>query len=283
MPADDQSQNTTGYQEMDQEEIERRELLSRFLDVQFAAPGNQKIRQRMMDLLWLKAGDRVLDVGCALGGAIQEIASVVGADGQVTGLDLSEQALAEAERRAADLNLPVDWVVADAHDLPFADATFDAVRSERTFMHFADPRQALREVVRVTRPGGRIAVCDPDHRTWVEITGVPELYAKFSEYQSTVNPVGKVIGSQHPLLFQECGLDNISVEPRLLIVRSDDMIHGRQILGVKEPPWWYAAARDAGYLTDDEHDQLIADRDALIDSGLYCLTVTNFIVAGTVA
>jgi SAM-dependent methyltransferase len=74
-------------------------------------------------------------------------------------------------RAAAARDLPV--VRADAHTLPFADATFGAVRADRVLQHVADPTRAIAEMVRVCAPGGRVVICDPDQESLViHVAGV---------------------------------------------------------------------------------------------------------------
>jgi len=107
-------------------------------------------------------GQRVLDVACGTGVLACAAAERVRARGSVVGLDANPQMLAVARRKSAE----VEWVDGRAESLPFPDASFDAVVSQFGFMFFDDRPQALREMLRVLRPGGRlaVAVCDSlDH------------------------------------------------------------------------------------------------------------------------
>jgi SAM-dependent methyltransferase len=81
----------------------------------------------------------------------------------VAGIDPSATMIAAARRAAIASCLPIELQVASIYDLPFPDHAFDAVRAERVFQHLEDPEAGLREMVRVTRPGGRVMVMDPDH------------------------------------------------------------------------------------------------------------------------
>jgi SAM-dependent methyltransferase len=110
-------------------------------------------------------GRRVLDVGCGFGLETLRLAELVAPDGKVTGVDLSVDFIAEARRRAAAAGLDVELAPGDAQQLPFPDAAFDVTRTERVLIYLDDPLRALAEMVRVTRPGGRVAIIAPDFDT----------------------------------------------------------------------------------------------------------------------
>jgi len=106
----------------------------------------------------LAPGERVLNVGCGTGGL--EARALAERPGQsITGVDLAEKMLAAARRKTQDAP-GARFVQADAHDLPFADDSFDVVMSASTLHYLADPAAALSEGARVVRPGGRVAVLD---------------------------------------------------------------------------------------------------------------------------
>ena len=114
-----------------------------------------------MDLLQLEPGQRVMELGCGTGATILGLAERVGPDGTVVGIDIAEEMLDEARRRAADAGARnVTFVHADvqAHDL--GETSYDAAFSRFGVMFYSDPHAAFANVRRAIRPGGRLAfVC----------------------------------------------------------------------------------------------------------------------------
>jgi ubiquinone/menaquinone biosynthesis C-methylase UbiE len=106
----------------------------------------------------VQKGDRVLDVACGTGAATLAAAEIAGPSGSVVGLDANPDMLAVARRKPAN----IEWLEGRAEALPLPDGSFDAVVSQFGFMFFDDKPAALREMMRVLRPGGRlaVAVCD---------------------------------------------------------------------------------------------------------------------------
>ena len=99
-------------------------------------------------------GDHLLDVACGTGVVARSAVPQVGVDGQVVGLDATDAMLTVAQR----IEPRVEWRVGDAGDLPFADGSFDAVICQSGLMFFPDQNAAIREMWRMLKPGGRLAV-----------------------------------------------------------------------------------------------------------------------------
>lgn len=109
---------------------------------------------KVADAAQVRPGQRALDVACGTGVLARELASRTGAAGRVVGIDPNPGMLAVAKQLAP----AIEWREGVAESLPFPDRSFDAVVSQFGLMFFTDRHQALREMLRVLAPGGRLAV-----------------------------------------------------------------------------------------------------------------------------
>jgi len=109
-------------------------------------------------------GEEVLEIGVGLG---SDFLRFVRAGARGTGVDLTQHAV-ELVRRRLDLEgLDADVLQADAEQLPFADASFDRIYSWGVLHHSPDTDRAVREAIRVLRPGGRLCVMLYARHSWV--------------------------------------------------------------------------------------------------------------------
>ncbi|GAA2806719.1 methyltransferase domain-containing protein [Kitasatospora paracochleata] len=124
----------------------------------------------------LRPGQAVLDVGCGPGTITADLADLVGPSGRVIGVDSSAEVLAEARAHAAERGAAnLAFEVADVYRLPYGDGEFDVVHAHQVLQHLADPVAALRELRRVTAPGGVVAVRDADYAAMAWYPQPPEL------------------------------------------------------------------------------------------------------------
>jgi demethylmenaquinone methyltransferase/2-methoxy-6-polyprenyl-1,4-benzoquinol methylase len=117
-------------------------------------------RRAVTEALDLRPGERVLDLAA---GTATSSAALARTGADVVGCDFSLGMLRVGARAQHE---GVDLVAGDALRLPFADASFDAVTISFGLRNTADPDLALRELLRVTRPGGRLVVCEFSHPVW---------------------------------------------------------------------------------------------------------------------
>jgi ubiquinone/menaquinone biosynthesis C-methylase UbiE len=140
----------------------------------------EDIHQRVIEALDPEPGDRWLDLACGTG-AIAERACAAGA--QVTGVDLAPALIETAKERAAASGLDVDYVVGDVEALGFEDASFDKVSSTFGIMFAPDHEATAREIARVTRPGGRLALAN-----WTPTGGLGKMFRVMAPYQPAPPP-----------------------------------------------------------------------------------------------
>ncbi len=220
------------------DDIARKKL---HLDV--SAQLSRERKRRVYQQMGVGPGSWVLDVGCGVGVDTIPLAQIVGPTGKVVGIDIDEATIAEAQRRAEEAGVSA-WTehrVADAAHIPFDDDTFDACHSERLFMHLTNPDEILDEIIRVTKPGGRIVTIDPDGASgsWdTEEVGIErKLIPIWNLLQE--NPFA---GRQAFRLFKKHGLVDVAVdivpsyghnlEMARYIVKIDDMIERGLELGI---------------------------------------------------
>jgi SAM-dependent methyltransferase len=113
-----------------------------------------QLSPQLADLAGVEAGQRALDVGCGSGALTAELVARLGS-GAVAAVDPSESFVAAVRERHPG----VEVHQCGAEQMPFADATFDAALAQLVISFMTDAVAGLREMVRVTRPGGVIAVC----------------------------------------------------------------------------------------------------------------------------
>jgi ubiquinone/menaquinone biosynthesis C-methylase UbiE len=137
----------------------------------------------------LRPDMHILDVGCGPGTITADLAALV-PDGQVIGLEHAEAVLGQARETAIarGVDQVVQFVVGDVHALDFPDHTFDVVHAHQVLQHVVDPVKALREMRRVTKRGGLVAVRDTDYSGMIwypEVEGMKdwlELYLRTARF-----------------------------------------------------------------------------------------------------
>jgi ubiquinone/menaquinone biosynthesis C-methylase UbiE len=126
------------------------------------------VGERLCEEVGIAAGQRVLDVACGAGNTTLAAAR---RRARATGCDWVPVLLDRAEQRAKAEGLELEWVRADAEDLPFPDASFDVVLSTFGVMFAADQQRAADQLIRVCRPGGTIGLAN-----WTPASAVGDIF-----------------------------------------------------------------------------------------------------------
>jgi SAM-dependent methyltransferase len=137
----------------------------------------QRRRLSVLESLALEAGEHVLEVGCGGGIFLPDLAAATQPGGRTVGVDISQDQISAAESRCAKLT-GAEAMVADAADMPFDDAAFDAVVALQVIEYVSNPAATLAELRRVCRSGARIVILATLWDSLFVNSPTPELTAK---------------------------------------------------------------------------------------------------------
>jgi SAM-dependent methyltransferase len=223
-------------------------------------------------------GTSVLEAGCGVGAQTVALAQQ-SPEAHFTSVDVSEDALAEARRRAAAAGLAnVEFRRADIFDLPFDAESFDAVFVCFVLEHLSRPVEALAVLRGLLRPGGTITVIEGDHGSTYFHPDSPAAHAAIQCQVTLQAQAGgnALIGRQlYPLMVQ-AGYDGVRVSPRMVYVDDSrpDLVDGftrktftAMIEGVRE------SALAAGLIEPERFDAGIRDLQRTAEGdGVFCYT-----------
>jgi len=199
------------------------DFLDRTAEAHFA-----HINQRSFDLLSLHPASKVLDAGCGTGDGVRQIRNLLGEQGEVVGVDASQNMIDLARERDASSQYRSTFEVADIQHLPFEASTFDACRVSRVLLHVSDPEAALQELIRVTRSKSPVVAIEPDFETLImahpdrETTRIVRNCFCDSFANGT-------IGRWLPVLFRRLGLSNVRCEPYTISVTAEFLLESFRI------------------------------------------------------
>ena len=246
-------------------------FLVRFADAANEMTSVRACKRRIEAFLDPRIGQQILDLGCGTGDDARALARLVGADGRVVGIDNSDAMLAEARRRSEGLDLPLELMLGDVQQLHGPDDAFDACRAERIFMHLKAPDRALAEMLRVTRPGGKVVVFELDWDTLLVDHPLPYLTQKVFALMTECFPSAR-IGRRLPAMFDEAGLHDVAVAPHTVVMHPAFF---RQLLGGT-----LQRAQEEARLSTTEIASWLEPLDAVSRLGRFFAAITGFIVAG---
>lgn len=255
------------------------------LDLQQQSPLLIEVRQQILEALAPRAGDQLLDLGCGAGHDVLALARIVGAQGRVLGVDRSESLVEEAQRRAQEAGVNnVEFRSGDAERLPLDDNSVDGCRSDRVLQYVPNMQLAVGELVRVTRPGGRVVVADTDWGASSFDCDDPQLSARIEDAWAATRANGQA-GRRLLSLFVRAGLRNVRVTPHVSItgifqdgdgdatVRAFhlDLVHN-----------FAAQAVEAGTVAAEEASRWVALQQAAIADGRFLRFLVIFVAVGQV-
>lgn len=239
-------------QEMRNQEAEERARMPAGTRGILNARSLEASHQRLAELL--RPGMRVLDVGCGTGAITRGTAEAVGPDGEVMGVDISPDLIAEARTAHGELG-NLTFVASDLLKLNYG-RTFDIVNSARVIQWLAQPLEAVRSMAAAARIGGLVLLLDYNHEK-IEFTPEPPgafrlFYDQFLLWRSDAG-MENDIADRMPALLKQVGLTNVASSPQHEIVhRSDPDFTQRATLWADVVATRGFQMTAHGYVTEDE-------------------------------
>lgn len=234
-------------------------------------------RHELLADLGLGPGHHVLEAGCGPATALGALLERVGSGGRVVGLDPTAAFVEEARRRAAARGAAnAEFREADIREVPFPDATFDVTFCDKLLIHVGPTALVVEEMVRVTKPGGRVGALEWDLCALSLNSDEPELTARLIELGCHMQYRGWA-GRALKDVFQAAGLRDIRFRPHLAHATDLDAGAGWR---------WLLKNRADRAVAKNVLDEAAARRwlehfEAMNRRGAFCCTVIIYTAAGT--
>ncbi|MEV1330441.1 methyltransferase domain-containing protein [Micromonospora costi] len=239
--------------------------LIRMLDVAEARPDAATLRARSYELLRLRPGATVIDVGCGAGRAVAELAD---RGARAVGVDLDPAMLAAARGRFPG----IDVRAADATDLPLADGQAQGYRADKVYHVLPDPPAALAEARRVLAPGGRVVLVGQDWDALIIDSDQPDLTRRIVHARAATLPHPRIARAYRNLL-RDGGFHDVEVEVHTAVFT--DAAVQPMLAGHVE------AARRTGAVSDEQAEAWVGEQERRAASGRLMVAVPLFLAAGT--
>jgi len=262
----------TGFREVDRSGDTG--ACQRCLDLITGIPFFYAIKDESFRIIARTDPKRVLDAGCGAGSDLVSLASVLHRQCHLTGLDASGSLLLRAAERTTAVADRCSLIRGDVTTVPCRDGVFNACRIDRVLQHLHKPEQAIRELVRVTQPGGTLVAFDNDWDTFSISLDDQDMADRIRRFWRDSFASGR-IGRDLPRILTECGFEEIHVGPRTLMLTDRPL--AEQVFDL---PVLLERMAAAGVLTRIES---VAIRDELhrrAHEGTFSSGYTGFIVWG---
>lgn len=240
-------------------------------------PDQQLVNQALVEVLEPQRGEKLLEVGSGSGTLCRMMCHAIGGDGIVTGVDIAPAMCAIAKRIAAqeDGSWRIPFSAGQAEMLPLAANSFDGSFAARLLLHAPDPVAVIREMLRVTRQGGRIVLMDWDFETTAIAHPNRTLTRRIIQWRTTHYGGDNWSGRQLLGYAVQAGVANLSVIPVATIARDEDAAFTQTLLRAA------SRAGEAGVITSSEAATWSATLNQLIADGRFMASILYFIVHGT--
>ena len=233
----------------------------------------------MLDCIGVQPGWSCVDLGCGAMGILGSLSRRVGSEGRVIGVDRETPLIEAAQRYIQEESLRnVELIDADVHHSGLPAGTFDLVH-ERFVLPYVDVETVIGEMVSLTRPGGIVAVQEPDHYSWNYFPESPR-WPRFREIlEATFRLKGDInVGRQTFTVLRSTGLEDVTVRAAVIALQDSHPYMRLPIiaLGALRP-----TILEAGLATEAELEDCVADLEARVsDPGTFAVMFTTTQVWG---
>lgn len=241
------------------------------------AEDEARARDEYLDLIGISPGERVLDVGCGSGVVTRAMARRVMPGGVAVGVDPSAAFLnvareyADAEEHGATIR----FEAGDCRNLPFADSSFDAVIAATVLAHVPEAERALPEMVRVTRPGGRVGVFDFDGDCFLIAHPDRQLTRRVVAANCDHGAVNGRLIREVPGLLANAGVENVKVKAFMPLERQSDSFYADLAKRTGR------VAAEAGAITEAEVSEWLRQLDLMLATDRFLGGRLHLFVWGT--
>lgn len=212
----------------------------------------------LFDQIGVHEGWRVVEIGCGPRGCLELLSARVGATGHVVGVERNAEQVERARRIAADGHLTnVEVLATDARDTGLPAGTFDLATARLVLVNIPHPEEIVREMIRLVRPGGVVALHEPDTTTQRCDPPLPahvrllQLLGAYAE----MNGIDRAIGVRVPRLLRESGVVDVRVNP---LVHVYPRTHTRRMMWLEFVENVRTRLLDASLVEEAELDELTA-------------------------
>ena len=233
----------------------------------------------LLDRVGLRPGQSAIDLGCGPRGVLDLLAERVSPGGRVVGMDADPACVAMASEFAAERGLgAVDVLAGDARHTGLPSSTFDVAHTRTLLVTIPEPADVVAEMVRLVKPGGRVAsmefdmefsLCHPPHPAFTRICEI--FTVAFSR-----NGADPQLGRKVPQMFRDAGLTDVEVEARAPLYPQG---HSRRTIRLDLVRAMRPRVLEMGLASEAEFDELdtaarahLADPRTVVQSGLPFLT-----------
>jgi ubiquinone/menaquinone biosynthesis C-methylase UbiE len=244
------------------------------LQLQQSLESYHQYKHKTFEQMHLVAGASVLEVGCGTGEDAIALAKLVGPQGKVTAVDRSRAMLNQAISSTQNLDLPIEFVLADAQQLPFKDNVFESARVDRTLQHIANPHLAIAEMARVVCPSGWIVAMEPDWGTFVVDSERCSLTRQLLNLWCDSFPSGWV-GRRLLRYFRQAGLTEVQVDPVTIVFTQFELAN--QVLALVQTAH---KAEESGIANLPAIQDWLSELQQFDQSQQFFCSFTAFIVSG---